>query len=65
MPIKVTIDYRRCCGYAICAEVCPEVFGIAANGFGVVKAESVEGDIADKVHEAADSCPERAIDVTA
>src|SRR5262249_50603965 len=30
--LKVVIDRAACCGYGICAEICPEVFKLDANG---------------------------------
>jgi ferredoxin len=53
----------KCCGYTICAEICPEVFSLDDSGFAV----AIEGPIAPELEanarEATSSCPESAIEL--
>ena len=30
--LKVVIDKPACCGYGVCAEICPEVYKLDENG---------------------------------
>nr|WP_257909561.1 ferredoxin [Janibacter limosus] len=32
MTTKVTLDMEKCCGYGICAEICPSVFKLDDRG---------------------------------
>jgi len=59
--IRVEIDGGKCCGYALCAEACPEVYGLDESGFAVAKVDEVPGDLLERVREAAEACPEGAI----
>jgi ferredoxin len=58
--VRVT---SKCCGYTLCAEICPEVFSLDESGFAVAGAEAVRDELEAKVNEAVESCPEAAIEV--
>jgi ferredoxin len=58
---KVSVDLNKCCGYAICAEICPEVFKLDDQGFAVVIEDQVGGDLFASASEAEAACPEAAI----
>src|ERR1700684_3405433 len=58
--VRVT---TKCCGYTLCADICPEVFSLDESGFAVAGAEAVREDLEALVHEAVESCPEAAIEV--
>ncbi|MBA4084262.1 ferredoxin [Janibacter terrae] len=63
MTTKVTLDMEKCCGYGICAEICPSVFKLDDQGFVYVDSDVVpEGEV-DAAQEAADACPELVIDL--
>jgi ferredoxin len=62
--MKVTIDDDRCRGHGVCCTICPEVFTLSDDGYAVVADPEVPPAVADKVREAVDSCPERAISVS-
>ena len=32
--LKVVIDKAACCGYGVCAEICPQVYKLDDNGMG-------------------------------
>jgi ferredoxin len=64
VPVRVAIDHGKCCGYGVCVDVCPEVFALGDNGLGVVDQQAVTRVAVARLREAAESCPELAIDVT-
>ncbi len=60
-PLRVAVDPDICQGHARCWQVCPEIFGLDEEGHAVVAATEVPPELAEKVQEAMDNCPERAI----
>lgn len=61
LRMKAEVDPAKCCGYALCTEVCPEVFKLDDAGFAF--AGVVPPGLESKVREAVDACPESAIRV--
>jgi ferredoxin len=61
--VKVSVDTKRCVGHARCNVVAPEAFDLDDDGYAVVIATSDASP--DDLRNAADSCPEQAITVTA
>jgi ferredoxin len=61
--LKIVIDKAACCGYGVCAEICPEGYKLDANGVVYVESELVPEDIKDKVVEGAEACPQAALSV--
>jgi ferredoxin len=59
----VEIDTSRCTGHGRCYALAPEVFASDDQGFGVVTAAEVTGDLLDAAERGANACPERAITV--
>lgn len=65
--MRVTVDKPRCAGTGLCAEICPDVFGVSSDYTVFLKkdGEELQGDeavvpsaeLADSVREAAESCP--------
>lgn len=62
---KVVIDKPACCGYGICAEICPDVYKLDGNGIVYVDDEIVPDGLLDIAREAADACPQSALKVVA
>jgi ferredoxin len=62
--VKVHVDPDLCQGHARCWQICPEVFLLDEEGHSYVESPDVPAGLEDKVREAADNCPERAITVT-
>ncbi len=60
--MQVRIDLDRCIGCGTCEELCPEVFEVGGDGFAGVVADDPSA-WADRVIEAAESCPQDAIAV--
>ena len=51
--LKVVINKPACCGYGVCAEICPEVYLLDENG------------LEDSAREGADACPQNVIKLVA
>jgi len=62
-PLKVEIDRNACCGYGVCAEICPEVYGLDDNGIVVLKTETVPEGLEEEAREGAAACPQLAIKI--
>lgn len=60
--MKVRVDTERCQGHTLCAMIAPQVFELGEiDGHSSVTSEEVPPELAAKVTEAVNSCPERAI----
>ncbi|CAB4617197.1 unannotated protein [freshwater metagenome] len=59
--MKVAIDVDLCQGHGRCYEIAPEVFTDDDRGRGELLMVDVPADLQDKVRQAANTCPERAI----
>jgi ferredoxin len=62
--MKAAVDSNVCQGHARCWQICPEFFQLDEEGHAVVPNPEVPRELEQKVREAADNCPERAITVT-
>ncbi len=62
--LRVKVNRPKCCGYGICAEICPEIFKLDDNGFAY---EAGDGTVPEALRElaleAVDACPEECIRV--
>ena len=58
---KVVINKPACCGYGVCAEICPDVFKLDENGIVYVEDELVPVGLEDQAREGADACPQSAL----
>ena len=60
--MKVQVDPQRCQGHTLCAMIAPQVFELDdIDGHATALSEDVPADQEEKVTEAVQSCPERAI----
>ncbi|MDQ1696539.1 MAG: ferredoxin [Frankiaceae bacterium] len=59
--MKATVLKDKCCGYGICAEICPSIFKVDDQGFAYVEDSEVSDDLVEAAQEASESCPESAI----
>lgn len=59
---RATVDRRKCSGYGICADLCPEVFKLDEEGFAYVDGPVLREHL-DAAREAEYECPEEAITV--
>ncbi len=62
--LYVAVDLSKCCGYTLCAEVCPEVYKLDDDGFAYVESDRVPLGLEDKAKAGAAACPELAITVS-
>jgi ferredoxin len=58
---KVVINKPACCGYGVCAEICPDVYKLDENGMVYVDHEIVSDDLVALAQEGADACPQSAL----
>lgn len=58
---KPWIDEEKCCGYGLCAEACPEVFEVSAEGMAHVLVDVVDAELIPRVKEAVEACPMGAV----
>jgi len=60
--VKAIVDKSLCTGCSICAEMCPEIFHLGADGLAEV---TKEGECSTcSMEEVVSSCPVNAIDVS-
>lgn len=62
--LDVSVDRGRCCGYAVCVGLCPEVFDLDDDGLARIVIDSIPVELEAAVRHAEASCPEAAITVT-
>jgi ferredoxin len=64
--MRVSVDLDVCQGHGVCHMTAPDVFELAEeDGHAIVAADPVPAGLEADAQLAADSCPERAITVTA
>ena len=62
---RVTADRSRCCGYGLCAQVCPTVYKLDADGLVYLDSDIVPAGLEDEAKEGAAACPAEALAVEA
>ena len=64
MPMKVSIDAKKCQGHGRCYDLAPGIFGEDEEGYGVVRDDgAVPPPEQEKARLAVLNCPESAIDI--
>lgn len=58
---KVIVDRSRCCGYGLCAALCPDVYKLDADGIVFLESELVPVGQEAAAIEGAAACPAEAI----
>ncbi len=58
---RVVTDRSRCCGYGLCAVICPEVYKLDAEGMVYTDAEVIPAGLEEGAREGAAACPAEAI----
>ena len=61
--LKVVINKPACCGYGVCAEICPDVYKLDEHGMVFVDEEFVPAGLEALAREGADACPQSALKV--
>ncbi len=59
--LKVVINKAACCGYGLCAEICPQVYKLDEHGMVYLDDEIVPAGLEAEAQEGADSCPQAAL----
>lgn len=59
--LRVIVDRSRCCGYGLCAQLCPEVYKLDENGLVYVESESIPSGLEEEAMEGAAACPAEAL----
>jgi len=59
--MRAVADRGACCGYGVCAEICPEVFKLDEAGIVYLDDDIVAADLVDRAREAAEACPQLAL----
>lgn len=59
--LRVTADRSRCCGYGLCAQMCPEIYTLDADGLVVLAMDTVPAGMEDAAREGALACPAEAL----
>jgi ferredoxin len=62
---RVVINKPACCGYGVCADICPDVYKLDANGMVYVDDEIVPDGMEALAQEGADACPQSALKLVA
>lgn len=63
--LRAFADRSRCCGYGLCAQVCPHVFKLDDDGLVYLESDTVPAGLEDEAIEAAAACPAEALRVAA
>jgi len=61
--LRVTADRSRCCGYGLCAQMCPEIYKLDADGLVVLAMDTVPAGMEEAAREGAAACPAEALAV--
>lgn len=62
---RVIADRSRCCGYGLCAQVCPQVYKLDADGLVYLDSDIVPAGLEEEAREGAAACPAEALSVEA
>lgn len=58
---KAVADRSRCCGYGLCAAICPSVYKLDADGMVYFDDARVPPELEEEAREGAAACPAEAI----
>tara|TARA_R110001592_G_scaffold124543_5_gene333521 strand:+ start:2758 stop:3093 length:336 start_codon:yes stop_codon:yes gene_type:complete len=58
---RAVADRSRCCGYGLCASICPEVYKLDAEGLVYFDDDKVTPELEEAAREGAEACPAEAI----
>ena len=61
--LRVVADRSRCCGYGLCAQVCPQVYKLDADGLVYLDSDIVPAGLEEEAREGAAACPAEALTV--
>jgi ferredoxin len=58
---QIVVDWDECEANAVCESIAPEIFSVDENDFLNLSTENPPAELLDKVQEAVDMCPKRAL----
>jgi ferredoxin len=61
--LKVVANRSACCGYGVCAEICPEIYLLDENGIVVLATDTVPPGLEERAREGAAACPQNALEI--
>jgi ferredoxin len=61
--LRVIADRSACCGYGVCAEICPEIYKVDDLGIVTLLTEVVPAGLEERAREGASACPTGALSV--
>ena len=65
MVLRVSADRTRCCGYGLCAQICPQIYKLDADGLVYLDTDVVPPELEEEAREGAAACPAEALVVEA
>lgn len=61
---KLEVDIPNCCGYGLCAAICPQIYKLDTNGIVYIETDTIPDDLLEDAIEGAESCPAQIITIT-
>lgn len=61
--LRVIVDRSRCCGYGLCAQICPQVYKLDTDGLVYLDSDAVPAGLEEEAREGAAACPAEAITI--
>jgi ferredoxin len=61
--LRVHADRSRCCGYGLCAQVCPQVYKLDEDGLVYLESDTFAAELESDAREGAAACPAEALTV--
>jgi ferredoxin len=58
---RAVADRGACCGYGVCAQVCPEVYKLDDAGIVMVDDAPIPPELLEAAREGVESCPQQAL----
>jgi ferredoxin len=59
--LRVVADRSKCCGYGLCAQMCPQVFKLDEGGLVYLESDLVPAGLEEEAREGAAACPAEAL----
>ncbi|MES2261685.1 MAG: ferredoxin [Pseudomonadota bacterium] len=63
IQLRVVVDRGSCCGYGLCAAICPEVYKLDEGGLVYVESELIPAGLEESAREGALACPAVALTI--
>lgn len=59
--VRAIANEAACCGYALCVEICPEVYQLGDDNIVRIMRDIVPQELVEKVRRAVAECPQSAL----